>query len=321
MTARTLPIRRSTRFRAMLEGKETRFVMEAHNGLSARLAERAGFEALWASGLSIASALGVRDSNEASWTEVVQVVEFMADASTAPIMVDGDTGFGNFNNARRLVRKLSDRGIAALCMEDKLFPKTNSFVGEAQPLADAEEFALKIRACKDSQVDPDFSIVARTEALISGHGMAEALRRAEIYRQAGADAILIHSKKRKADEILEFAREWDDRCPLVIVPTTYYDTPVSAYREAKIRLVIWANHAMRAATAAMEKVYAEIYAKESIAGVEPEIASVKHVFDVMNYDELAADEDRYLPSTKSAETGTVVPMPKRAEPVRKAVVA
>lgn len=306
-------LRRSTRFRAMLAGTETRFVMEAHNGLSARLAERAGFEALWASGLSIASALGVRDSNEASWTEVLQVVEFMADASAAPIMVDGDTGFGNFNNARRLVRKLCERGIAAVCLEDKLFPKTNSFVGECQPLADAGEFAGKIKACKDAQSDQDFSVVARVEALISGHGMSEALRRAELYRLAGADAILIHSKRREADEILTFAREWADRSPIVIVPTTYYDTPVSLYRDAKIRLVVWANHAMRAAAAAMERIYADIYARESVTGVEGEISSVKHIFEIMDYAELAEAENLYLPSN-AVETASVVPLSRRAEP-------
>ena len=93
-----------------------------------------------------------------------------------PILIDGDTGYGNFNNVRRLVRKLCERRIAGVCIEDKLFPKTNSFVGERQPLADIEEFAGRIKAGKDSQSDDDFVIVARTEALISGHGMDEALR-------------------------------------------------------------------------------------------------------------------------------------------------
>ncbi|MCA8967945.1 MAG: isocitrate lyase/phosphoenolpyruvate mutase family protein, partial [Planctomycetes bacterium] len=197
--------------------------------------------------LSISAALGVRDNNEASWTQVLEVIEFMADATNIPILLDGDTGYGNFNNFRRLVRKLCQRGVAGVCIEDKQFPKTNSFLGENQPLADIEEFCGKIKAGKDSQSDPDFNVVARIEALIAGWGMDEALRRAEAYHAAGADALLIHSKKSSAGEILSFCREWDNRCPVVIVPTKYYATPTDRFREARVSLVIWANHNMRAA--------------------------------------------------------------------------
>src|SRR6202012_4184504 len=136
----------------------------------------AGFKAIWGSGLSISAPFGVRDNNEASWTQVVDNLEFMADASDLPILLDGDTGYGNFNTVRRLVRKLEQRGIAGVCIEDKLFPKTNSFIrGTAQPLADMHEFAGKIRAMKEAQKDEDFVVVARVEALIAGHGMEEAL--------------------------------------------------------------------------------------------------------------------------------------------------
>ena len=161
-------------------------MMEAHNGLSARIVREAGFKAIWGSGLAISAQFGVRDNNEASWTQVVDTLEFMADASDLPILLDGDTGYGNFNNVRRLVRKLEQRGIAGVCIEDKQFPKTNSFInGEAQPLAEIDEFCGKIKAGKDSQTDADFSIVARVEALIAGWGMDEALRRAEAYRRGG----------------------------------------------------------------------------------------------------------------------------------------
>src|SRR3954467_11620363 len=130
------------------------FLMEAHNGLSARIAEEAGFKAIWASGLSISASLGVRDNNEASWTQVVDVAEYMADATKVPILIDGDTGYGNFNNFRRLIQKLGQRGIAGVCIEDKVFPKTNSFLrGEAQPLAAIDEFCGKIKAGKDAQSD------------------------------------------------------------------------------------------------------------------------------------------------------------------------
>src|SRR6202034_756203 len=210
---------RSAKLREMLQSAELEFLMEAHNGLSARIVKEAGYKGIWASGLSISAQFGVRDNNEASWTQVVDMLEFMADASDLPILLDGDTGYGNFNNMRRLVKKLEQRGIAGVCIEDKQFPKTNSFInGEAQPLADMDEFCGKITAGKDSQSDPNFSIVARVEALIAGWGMEEALKRAEAYRRAGADAILIHSKLSKADEIVTFAREWARRSPLVTVP-------------------------------------------------------------------------------------------------------
>src|ERR1700760_64846 len=159
---RTVSPSRSANLRQMLQSPELEFLMEAHNGLSARIVREAGFKGIWASGLSISAQFGVRDNNEASWTQVVDMLEFMADASDLPILLDGDTGYGNFNNMRRLVRKLEQRGIAGVCLEDKLFPKTNSFIGgEKQALAEVDEFCGKLRAAKDTQVDPNFVVVAR----------------------------------------------------------------------------------------------------------------------------------------------------------------
>src|SRR5512132_2314306 len=153
-------MKKTTQLRAMLQSPELEFIIEAHNGLSARIAEEAGFRGIWASGLSISAALGVRDNNEASWTQVLEVVEFMSDATRIPILLDGDTGYGNFNNMRRLVKKLEQRGVAAVCIEDKLFPKTNSFIeSERQPLATIDEFTGKIKAVKDAQTDADFCLV------------------------------------------------------------------------------------------------------------------------------------------------------------------
>ncbi|WP_310630851.1 phosphoenolpyruvate mutase, partial [Paraburkholderia sp.] len=290
-----VPASRSARLRQMLVSNELEFLMEAHNGLSARIAREAGFKAIWGSGLSISAQFGVRDNNEASWTQVVDNLEFMADASDLPILLDGDTGYGNFNNVRRLVRKLEQRGIAGVCIEDKVFPKTNSFIGgEAQPLADIDEFCGKIKAGKDSQTDENFSIVARVEALIAGWGMDEALKRAEAYRLAGADAILIHSKLSKPDEILTFAREWAGRGPLVIVPTKYYSTPTDVFRKAGISTVIWANHQVRAAVSAMQAVTKTIYETQTLVDVEDRIATVNEIFRLQDADEYSDAENRYL---------------------------
>ena len=297
VAGRTPAPSRFARLRATLTTPALSFLMEAHNGLSAKIAEEAGFEAVWASGLTISASLGLRDSNEASWTQVLEVLEYMADAVGAPILVDGDTGYGNFNSVRRLVRKLGERGIAGVCLEDKLFPKTNSFIGEGQPLAEVDEFCGRIRAGKDSQTDDDFSLVARTEALISGRGLAEALRRAEAYRLAGADAVLIHSKQSTATEILAFAREWAGRAPLVIVPTMYYATPTEAFREAGISAVIWANHLLRASVTAMQETARRIARDESLIHVEGRVATVKDIFRLAANDELEAAERLYLPAT------------------------
>jgi len=274
---------------------ELSFLMEAHDGLSARIAERAGFKGLWASGLSIATSLGFRDANEASWSQLVESVERIVDSTELPVLVDGDGGFGNFNNARLLARKLCQAGAAGVSLEDSCFPKMNSLIGERHPLADIDEFSGRLRAVKD-KVAEHLLLVARIEALIAGHGLKEAILRAHAYADAGADAILIHSRKSTADEILSFVTEWGNRLPVVIVPTTYYRTPASAYRDARISTVIWANHSMRAATAAMRRVCDSIAAEESVATVERHIAPLSEIFELLRYDELAFAEQHYLRS-------------------------
>jgi len=293
--------KKTTQFKQMLHSDQVEFLMEAHNGLSATIVEEAGFKGIWGSGLSISAALGVRDNNEASWTQVLEVLEFMSDATNIPILLDADTGYGNFNNVRRLVHKLEQRNVPAMCMEDKLFPKTNSFInGDQQPLAEIDEFAGKIRAAKDTQNDPDFCVVARVEAFIAGWGLGEALKRAEAYYRAGADAILMHSKIATADQILSFMEEWQDTCPVVIVPTMYYNTPTSVFEEIGVSVVIWANHLLRSSINAMQQTATQIYAEQSLASIEPQVVSVKEIFRLQNAAELKEAEKRYLPAQGGA---------------------
>ena len=392
---------KSTQFKKLLLSPQLEFICEAHNGLSAKIVEEAGFHGIWASGLSISAQFGVRDNNEASWTQVLDNLEFMSDATQIPILLDGDTGYGNFNNMQRLIRKLEQRQIAAVCIEDKLFPKTNSFlkgeaqpladmdefcgkikagkdaqsdpdfciiarveaficgwglaealrraeayhragadgilihsalavpdeilafkrewgdrcpvvivptkfahVGEAQPLADMDEFCGKIKAGKDAQSDPDFCIIARVEAFICGWGLAEALRRAEAYHRAGADGILIHSALAVPDEILAFKREWGDRCPVVIVPTKYYSTPTDVFRQHGISLVIWANHMLRAAIATMQSTARILKEQENLLSIEDKIVPVSEIFRLQGAADLQEAEKRYLP--KSAERASAI---------------
>ena len=285
----------STRLRELLSSQASTLLMEAHNGLVAKLAEEAGFEALWASGLAISASLGVRDCNEASWTQVLEVLEFIADATALPVLLDGDTGYGNFNNARRLVRKLEQRGVAGVCLEDKLFPKTNSFIGgERQELAQVDEFQGKLRAVKDTQRDADFVLVARTEAFIAGWGLEEALLRAHAYADAGADALLVHSKRRDAEEVLAFMEHWTRPVPIVVVPTKYPSVPLSSLEAAGVKSFIFANQSIRTVISAVRTNLQRLRRTASLSSIEGEIASVEEIFRLQNVAELQRCEARYL---------------------------
>jgi len=306
--------KKTTRLRELFYGDDLGYLMEAHNGLSAKIVEQAGFKAIWASGLSLSAQLGVRDSNEASWTQVLDVCDFMTECTDIPILLDGDTGYGNFNNARRCIEKLHRVDIAGVCLEDKLFPKTNSFIdGELQPLADIGEFCGKIMACKDTQVDEDFMVVARLEAFITGYGVEEAYKRADAYHRAGADAILCHSKKKDDSDIADFMKEWGDRCPVVIVPTKYPDVPVQRFKDLGVSAVIWANHNMRASVHAMQQTSKEIYEKESLSTLENgtgpvNIVDVAEVFRLQNTGELKEAENKY--DNREAIAARMGPIPE-----------
>jgi phosphoenolpyruvate phosphomutase len=293
-------MRTTTRLRQLVTRPEIAFMMEAHDGLSARIVEEAGFEGIWASGLTLSASFGVRDNNELSWTQVVEHVAFMAEAASVPVLLDGDTGYGNFNNMRRLVRKLEQVGVGGVVIEDKLFPKTNSFLrSELQPLADIAEFSGKIKAGKDSQQDADFVLIARVEALIAGWGLSEALKRAEAYHAAGADAILIHSKQSSPAEIFAFLAEWSNRLPVVLVPTTYWRTSTEDFRSRQVSMVIWANHLLRASISAMQETARRLRADDSLLAVEPQVAALHEVFRLQGDAELAEAERRYLPARES----------------------
>ncbi len=293
---RATPLRRTTAFRRLLHSSKLDFLLEAHNGLSAKIAAEAGFEGIWAGGLCMSAQFGVRDNNEASWTQVLEMLEFMADAVSIPILLDGDTGYGNFNNVRRLVRKLEQRSIAAVCIEDKLFPKCNSFInGKRQELAGIDEFCGRIKAGKDAQLDDDFSIITRVEAFIAGWGLDEALRRASAYHEAGADGVLIHSALTNPSEVLAFKREWGDRCPVLIVPTKYYSTPTEVFQDSGFSMVIWANQLLRACVPVMQETAQTLWQEQSLCAVEDRIAPVGEVFRLQGAEELQRAEQAFLP--------------------------
>lgn len=265
-------------------------VVGAHNALSAKLVEAAGFDAVWSSGLEISTSFGVPDANILTMTDFLNVSSSMNEAVSIPIIADCDTGFGNSNNVIHMVKKYEAAGIAAVCIEDKFFPKVNSFIPGRQELASISEFVGKILAAKNAQIGKDFMVIARVEALIAGWGLDEALRRAFAYADAGADAILIHSKSKTLDEIAEFARRWKNRAPLVVVPTTYYNTHIDDLSRINVKMVIYANQGIRAAIKSMQDVLGRIHKDGTSRNVENHISTMEEVFRLQGMHKMKEDE-------------------------------
>jgi phosphoenolpyruvate phosphomutase len=309
-------MKKTKKFKELLKSENLEFIMEAHNGITAQIVERTGFKGIWASGLTMSTSLGVRDNNELSWSQVISMLEFMNDATDLPILVDGDTGYGNFNNVRRLVKFLERIGIAGVCIEDKVFPKNNSFQeSAAQQLISISEFCGKIRAAKDTQIDADFSFIARTESFISGKSLNEVLDRAYAYEEAGADALVIHSKKSDSIEIDQFMDKWEGKAPIIVIPTKYYKTETNHFRKKGIKMVIWANHLMRALVPHLESVAETIFKDESVINIEPRIAAVARLFDYQNLQELEEAEKKYSehnipPRLEKDESFGIIPLKK-----------
>jgi phosphoenolpyruvate phosphomutase len=295
--------------RALLEAPDVDFLMEAHDGLSARVVDGSRFDGVWASGLAISASLGLRDCNEASWTQVLAAVETIVDSTDLPVLVDADSGFGDFNNTRLFVRKLGERGASGACIEDKQFPKRNSFLGGDHELVSVGVMAGKLKAARDHAPTDDFCVLARTEALIAGYGVDEAVRRAHAYLAAGADAIVLHSKKATPSEVLEFARVWQHAGPLVLIPTTYFGITAGELEQAGASIVIWANHLARASMAAMRWVCEAMRRQGGPAQVEDRIATLDELFRLLEYPELAGAEERYRES-RSRHLESVPRMPR-----------
>jgi phosphoenolpyruvate phosphomutase len=268
------------------------FLVEARDAPSAALAERCGFKGLWASRLSISSSLEYRDANEACWIELANTVNRLAEATGIPILVGADSGLDNFNNARLVARQLYQRGAGGICLEDHGAANINCSVDDQPPLADIEEFCGRLKAIKDTVPAANFVLVAGIEASIAGHGQQEALARAHAYADAGADTILIQSRRYEADGIFAFTRSWQNRLPVVTVPTRHHRTPTARFREAGISTVIWANHHMGAAIAALHEACTRNIRDEGIPDMAPQAATLEQLFDRTVYDELAAIEGR-----------------------------
>lgn len=271
-------------------------VMAAHDPLSAMLVEEAGFDGIWASGFELSAAMGLADVSLVSMTEHLDNMRRMASRTHLPIVADIDTGYGNAINVLYTVEQFEAAGAAAVVIEDKMFPKVTSLIaGGRQDLVSIAEHQGKIEAAVSARKDPDFMIIARVEALIAGRGEEEALARAHAYEKAGADMILIHSKQKNPDEIESFINAWTGSVPIVIVPTAYPQmTEARAKALGKIGILIYGNHAIRAAVTGMQNVFSQIIKDGGIETVNDTIVPVTEIFRLQRMEEVKENESRYL---------------------------
>ncbi|NIS82739.1 MAG: phosphoenolpyruvate phosphomutase [Anaerolineales bacterium] len=287
---------KARQLRTLMAKKDLVVGVGAGTALEAKLIERAGFDFVWSSSLGISASYAVPDASLISMSQYLQAARAMNEVIGIPIVADCDTGYGNANNVIYATKLFEQAGIAGMSIEDKQFPKDNSLLeGGRQVLADMEEFAGRIMAAKDAQRSENFVVIARVEALIAGWGQEEALKRAHRYVEAGADCILIHSKATSPDEIVEFIQAWELESPLVLVPTTYATLTEQTIRDlGKVRLVIYANHPLRAAVRAMEETLREIRSAQGIHTVDPMIAPVSRIFEIQGVLEMKEKEARFL---------------------------
>jgi phosphoenolpyruvate phosphomutase len=268
----------AARLRASLAGPRIVRLAGAHNALGGRLVERAGFDGIWASSLEACASRGVPDDGGITLRECLASASAIASAVTVPVVADCDSGFGDESAVRELVCRFEAAGIAGVSIEDQPAAKTNSLAPGPHALVPTGLFATKLQAAKLAQRGPEFLIIARTEALIAGLGTHEALARARAYAAAGADAVLVHSKARTSSPIDEFLAQWDGAVPIVVVPTTYPDCTAAEFERMGVRMVIYANHGLRAAIRAMEEAFATIIRDGCTRSIEGAIASVDDVF-------------------------------------------
>ncbi|MFD7865607.1 isocitrate lyase/phosphoenolpyruvate mutase family protein [Streptomyces sp. NPDC057682] len=272
-------------FRSVLAGSDIVRVAGAHHALSGYLAQEAGFQAVWSSSFEVSASRCLPDASILSMTEYLEAAAHIQKALSIPVVADCDTGYGDNLNVAHMVHEFEGAGITAVCIEDKLFPKMNSFVGNGQALLDTAAFAAKIRTAKNAQDSSDFFVIARTEALISGLDVDRALERCRAYADSGADAVLVHSKQRTKDQVTAFLDGWDGRVPVVVVPTTYPDWHIDEARAAGVSVVIYANQGLRASVSSLRDAYQAIYRDGDTTGIEGSIASVGDLFEIQRLTE------------------------------------
>lgn len=290
----TTPEIRLKTLRRLIAAKPIVRIMEAHSGLSGVIIEHASvvredgvhcFDGMWSSSLTDSTSKGKPDIEAVDLTNRLQDLTNILECTTKPIIFDGDTG-GLAEHFAFTVRTLERNGISAVIIEDKQGLKKNSLFGTdvLQQLASIEDFCHKISTGKRAQVTNDFMVIARLESLIAGGTVEEALERAKAYVSAGADGIMIHSKKKDGQEIKDFCvrfREQHAHTPLVLVPTTYNQFTEEELRSWGANIVIYANHMLRASYPAMKRVAETILAHGRSLEADDQCMPIKQILDLI----------------------------------------
>ncbi len=289
----TTPDIRRKRLSRLLSSKKIVRLIEAHDGLSGLIAENsrgsrnpaAEFDGFWLSSLTDSTSRGKPDIEAVDVTSRLQTVNEICEVTTKPIVYDGDTG-GKPEHLAFTVRSLERLGVSAIIIEDKEGLKRNSLFGAEvdQLQSTIEDFSHRIRVAVDSRVTSDFMVIARIESLILERGMDDAINRAHAYVRAGASGLMIHSRRKSADEILEFCsrfRDLDLTTPLVVVPTSFSHVYESELEEAGVNLVIYANHLLRAAYPQMKKTAETILDNQRALEADESIASFSEILEII----------------------------------------
>ncbi len=287
---------KAKKMRTLLAEKELVIGVGARDALEAKLIEQAGFDFVWSSSLAVSASYAVPDANLISMNQYLAAARSMNEVIEIPIIADCDTGYGNANNVIYTVKLFEEAGIAGISIEDKKFPKDNSLLaGGRQELATIEEFAGKIRAAKDTQKSDQFFVIARVEALIAGWGQEEALKRSYRYVEAGADCVMIHSKSKTPDEIVEFIKQWNGAAPLMLVPTTYPSLSEEQIKAlGKVKISVYANQLLRVSVKSQETLLEEIKRAGGIHTCEDLMAPVSRIFELQGVPDMKAREKKYL---------------------------
>ena len=284
------PEHRRKMLKRLIELKPMVRVIESHNGLSAMVAETTKFEgkefdAIWESSLTDSASKGKPDIELVDFTSRTITINQILEVTTKPLIVDGDTG-GSIEHFVYMVKTLERLGVSAIIVEDKVFPKKNSLLENVTHTQDTiENFSKKIKAGKNALVTRDFMIIARIESLIAGKSIEDALTRAKAYIEAGATGIMIHSKDKTPDQILDFCKEYKkfkNRVPLVVVPTTYNMIKEAELIKAGVSVVIYANHLLRSSYKAMKETAITILKNERALETESFCCPVKDIFKLVN---------------------------------------
>jgi len=281
--------------RRLLDAKPIVRILEAHNGLTGLIVENTKivgedfknkeFDGIWFSSLTHSTSQGKPDIEVVDFTSRVETINQILEVTTKPIIVDGDTG-GIVEHFVYMVRTLERLGVSAIIIEDKIGLKKNSLFGTGvKQLQDSiENFSHKIKEGKRAQVADSFMIIARIESLIVGAGVEDALKRAVAYIESGADAIMIHSKEKDTQDILEFCKEYskfERRVPIVVVPSTYSHITENELMSNGVNLVIYANHLLRSAYPAMVKTAESILRHGRAHEAEEHCMSVKDIINLI----------------------------------------